>query len=354
MEEKQIFLPYNNKIIEGSFFTIKNPNINLPYILFIPKNMNENSQLVVSCLTQTSSDVSFDETIKKIEKEFFDNQLYKYNGVGEIITELNYPVLFPLIPRFRGADFTFLSSQVRNNEVSNLDEKTLNNIKYIDNQVYDMIMDSNKRLNIDRKVIITGYSAGAHFANSFTALHPEIVDIEICGGQAGLQIQPYNGFEGEKLNFPLGFSDIGDEKLKEYKKVSHFFYMGKEDNNDPAEMIDGKAKYLSKYTDNEVKQIDKLYKGKTPQQRFKFNKEIYSNLTIDAIYKEYAGNHITVQQNKEVRTDIIKFIQLKNKKQELTNEKPYTLKYRNSNGSIQLILLTIIAIILCIIVMVLL
>ena len=344
---EQIPMTYDGKTINITRVTINNSNnegIRLPYVLVVPENISENAKLIVSCSTPESSPRKYDEEIDYLEK----NNIYGYapKYVHKLIS-VGYPVLFPIIPRFRGYYSTFLGSQVRNNDTSelmewidddpehytHLEKENIDKLKDIDKQVYAMIGDSKKILenytNIDDKVVMSGYSAGSHFANGFTALHPDIVDMEICGGSAGLQIQPFTELKGEKLNYPLGFNDIGSDKLEQYKQVSHYFYMGSEDYNNPAQIDikDGEktAHFSSCYTDKEVDQIDKIYKGIDQQGRFELNKMIYENLGIDSSFKKYQGDHKTVQMNEEVTNDVINWVNSKTKKQELITDKPKVL-----------------------------
>lgn len=166
----------------------------------------------------------------------------------------------PIIPNFKGYYTCFFGSQVRNNDTTILEENILNGvvkidendiekIKNIDFQVLGMIEESKKIINkknnivINDKVIIHGYSAGGHFVNGFTALHPELISTEIVGGIDGMAILPFDNINGQKLNYPIGISDIPNFDKTQYSKIRHVFYIGDNDFQNCAEINNGKAKY---------------------------------------------------------------------------------------------------------------
>lgn len=45
-------------------------------------------------------------------------------------------------------------------------------------------------VNVDNRVIISGYSEGAKFASHFSLLHPELIKFVIAGGTSGCISMP--------------------------------------------------------------------------------------------------------------------------------------------------------------------
>ena len=141
------------------------------------------------------------------------------------------------------------------------------------------------------------------------------------------------------LPYPIGVSDIKNFNKEKFMKIRHFFYIGENDNNNPAlpkcEMSNeydsngnllpkfdenGNLKYIVDsdglllptysecYTKEEINIIHNLY-GDNNQIRFKINEEIYHELKVDSIHKIYPGNHLTIFKNREnIVNDIVDFI----------------------------------------------
>ena len=121
--------------------------------------------------------------------------------------------------------------------------------------------------------------------------------------------------------------------------VRHFFYIGEEDNNNPAlpkcEMSDecdangnklpkldenGNMRFILDsdglllptysdcYTKEQINVIHNLY-GDNNLVRFKKNEKIYNELNINSIHKIYPGNHVTLFRNRKIIVDdMVEFI----------------------------------------------
>lgn len=311
---------YKEKKIGGEIFFISeiNDNIKLPFLLFIPKDVTNSSSLIVDIF---SGKKSVDDFNTVINETLNTRTKYISDIVKKLSVENNNPILMPIIPNFKGYYTCFFGSQVRNNDTTILEENILNGvvkidendiekIKNIDFQVLGMIEESKKIINkknnivINDKVIMHGYSAGGHFVNGFTALHPELISTEIVGGIDGMAILPFDNINGQKLNYPIGISDIPNFDKTQYSKIRHVFYIGDNDFQNCAEINNGKAKYRTCYTDAEVKLINNIYGNISTHDRMKKINEIYNSNGYNSELIMAAGNHMTVQINQRLADKI--------------------------------------------------
>ena len=333
----------------------KEKGFNFPYILVLPKQANEISTIVVDNKTPSASTLSYKETI---EKEFVDNmRVSKMANV--ILEEFNEPILIPIIPRFKGFYTTALGSNVRNNNMMNLieeikngnvlmDPKDLEKLIDIPKQYNNVIMDAKNflrnhlHLNVNDKVIQIGYSAASKLASNYTELYPQNVECLIAGGTTGLGIRPL-----KEYNYPLGIRDISNYDADASKSVKRFFFIGSNDENDPAlcncifdekRDVNGNLKpkftedgniipilkdnkYIAVnkdcYTDEEVDIIHRKF-GSRINDRFKNYVDSLNHFGYNITAKVYDGDHMSVQENKDVYSDITSF--LKKNKYNKSNE----------------------------------
>ena len=317
----------------------KNNNIRLPYVLITPDNYKKDSHLIV----ELSGSVDFNKSVKEqIVDQCESNSGNSMDYMLKLLIEkLNYPVIIPIIPRIPNFYTTYFGSKVINNDftgcdVSDSDKALLSNI---DQQIKLMIEEAIEYLGIQKKAIIKGYSSTAKFATQFSILHPEVIMINLSGGTSGLSTLPCSSYAGIQLPYPIGVSDIPNFNKKEFMKISHFFYIGEEDNNNPAlpksEMsddfdangnrlpkIDEKGNltfildkdglllptYSDCYTKEQINIIHDFY-GDNNQIRFKKNEGIYHELQVNSIHKIYPGNHVTLFRNREqIVDDMVEFI----------------------------------------------
>lgn len=293
-------------------------NINFPYVLFIPDNVAENASLIVDLKTPGPMSGDVDVMVSELLEGGIS-----YNP-AMLMEKLNYPVMTPIIPRPKGFYTSFLSSKVINNDFSELHGNVAESDEYrfkdIDMQVYYMIKEANSLLGLNSKAIINGYSAGAKFATGFSILHPDIICCNISGGTSGLSTLPIKKIGDVSLPYPIGVDNVNFDEEK-FRKIKHFFYMGQEDDNNPAlplcelsgekdpngnplpkrnadgsicYIVDENGKlmphHLECYTKEEINIIHNLY-GDENMERFKKNELFYKELGIDSLHKIYPGNH---------------------------------------------------------------
>lgn len=362
---------------DGTMYVFFNVSgISLPFQLYIPHDISEMPDLIVANRTpRTMTDVSFEESINVCRND-------GPNPIGRLLSyDLKNPCLMPIIPRTIGIDASYLGYNIYHNifdEAYEAIEK--NKIKFtkedikkfenLDDQIYKMIEYSilflkSKNINVDDKVIMTGYSAAAKLSIFFSALHPNLVKTIIAGGTGGNNIIPDASLG---LTYPLGVSDIKGFDFEKFSQINQFYYIGNDDYNDLTKyktryetfIEDGKEKYIKDADGNTIpkrndglkgyhsevrngksvyisdmipfdkldfeldengnyqmaypgyytlEQIEYIVKniGTNPQIRFDNIKNIYEDLGVKAVFKKYSGDHITVFSNKELFMDVIDF-----------------------------------------------
>lgn len=354
IEKKDVYFQKGDFLIDGTTYLVP-PNEEFGYkcgfAVFVPKNCDKDTTLIMhSCNTGGNVPVHLDEANEIARKSTYE----KYGPGMWLGSDLNMPVMTPLIPRVQYYYTQALGSRVYKNDISHLrnvqmrkdeedrlSEEELMRIQEqcrdIPEQVVNMLPSAKELLRtlgitIDDKVILEGYSAGSKFANCFMALHPEVVKALVVGGNSGLGIVPLSEYQGEALNFPLGVADIPNFNYDEFISIPQLYYIGTEDYNDPAmykcnfvkdangnfafdeegrlipvvdkngdiiPILDSNGRlqprYEENYTQEEIEQIHKLL-GKNPQVRFNTNESIYNELGVNATFKRFPGTHQTVTQ----------------------------------------------------------
>ena len=304
------------------------------YSMFIPDGCQLDTTLLVHCCNTGGKGVkdgkldNSKSAVTSLDEANEAARLSSTMNAGMVYAwDLKMPVLTPIIPRVRGYYTHALGSKVFNNDVSTLIED--NNQRAIEHQISDteikqiqeqcrdlptqlanIIADSKVVLKelgvkVDDKVIIEGYSAGSKFTNGFTALHPELVKACISGGNSGMGILPIKELNGQTLNFPLGVADVPNFDAEAFKSIPQYYYIGRDDYNDPAMLSDKQInpnkpyqpKYIEQYTPHEMMIIHTLL-GTDPQVRFDNNQKMYEELGVIARFQKFNGNHNTVTMEK--------------------------------------------------------
>jgi hypothetical protein len=86
-------------------------------------------------------------------------------------------------------------------------------LKRLDLQLIAMIDDAIVRLRARRvflqpKILMYGFSASGAFVNRFTMLHPERVHAAVAGGVNGMLVLPVEQLDSVALPYPLGIADF--------------------------------------------------------------------------------------------------------------------------------------------------
>lgn len=338
----------NFKIIK---FENINPEIKLPFLLCIPNTINEDCSLILNGITS-------DIRTTKIDKD--GNELYGDGSYNDSIKEalnvgmnmyfspiykklsLNYgnPILIPIIPRCMALYTGYLGYDVYHENFakaiegyqqgwSGFSEDDLEKFRNLDNQICYMINYSinyleTNGINVDDKVIATGYSASSKFVNYFSALHPDKVKMIIGGATGGLCIIP-----NLEYTYPLGFKDICKEKLDLFKDIPQFYYIGESDQNDPSKpALNSKKDENGNYTLRSggyysLEQTHIIHDeiSSDVQKRFDINKNMYYLNGVNSVFKKYKGDHQIKDDTLEA--DIIEFYENNIKKNQKIGKKVY-------------------------------
>ena len=306
-------IKYDNELINGSMFLFnaQSNEKKLPYMLFVPEDMKDNSSLVVGNFTTGNSNMNYNDTISALIDIVKKGQNIEAL-LKKLCYELKCPILFPIIPRFNGFYSTFLTSDVYKNVFDRLDMHKKNGRVHIDEsdkdylrdipkQVYDMINNSKNFINnslkgqVQDKVIMTGYSAAGHFANAFSVLHTDVVSMVIAGGTDGILTLPYKKYNGQSLPVPIGVGDVDNFSIEEFKKIKYFVYMGLRDIGDCA-LLNKNKEAVSRecFSDEQARIINQMFGNCSTQERLEKVVDIYKYMGINIDMRTYNTDHFGI------------------------------------------------------------
>lgn len=172
---------------------------------------------------------------------------------------------------------------------------------------------------------------------------------------------PVDFIDGYEFAYPTGISGLKNFDFDMFKRISFFYYMGKEDKADPAIAnfddyhytdengndcvlkdecgnktpfidengkqifkLDGNGNYTARFSlfsDSEVDAINKVL-GTNIQKRFVKQEEIYASFGLNAVFRLYPGNHRTIFDSRDkLFNDVDSFIKnnLENFSHEIKN-----------------------------------
>ena len=208
------------------------------------------------------------------------------NALGAaIVARLDVPFLVPVFPRPE-TDWKIYTHQLDRDSM----RIASGPMRRLDLQLIAMIEDAQRRLraagvHVDDKVLMTGFSASATFANRFTMLHPERVRAVATGGLNGLLMVPASAIDTVPLPYPIGTADV--EKLTgkrvdvaAWRLVPQFIYMGALDDNDALHFGDG-------YDDDERALVYAVLGEAMQPDRWTRVQSIYRDAGANAILRTY-------------------------------------------------------------------
>jgi hypothetical protein len=173
-----------------------------------------------------------------------------------------------------------------------------------------MIDDATDRLRrigakIDDRVVVSGFSAAAMFANRFAVLHPDRVVAVAAGSPGGWPIAPLSAWHGQVLRYPVGIADVeamtgtpaDPDALRD---VAFFFYLGDADDNDSVPRDDSY---------DAVDRATVLGFGATQQARWDAAREMYGAASCRAEFRTYpaAGHTVTSAMRDDVEAFLGRF-----------------------------------------------
>lgn len=291
---------YSQVTLDPKYFTEVEPipeeGFNWPFLLYIPENIEKDNikhLLVVTNNTGSLSD-NFTQHLENAKKLILIE--------SKIAKELQVPLVVPVFPRTKMDWLIYTHALDRDSLITEKED-----IKRLDLQLIKIIENARNVLlkngiNTYEKVLMSGFSASAMFANRFTLLHPELVEALSCGAPGGWPIIPVEKWQGYELRYPIGIADLQEivgykPDIELIKKIPMFFYLGEKDTNDSVTYRDGFEK-----EDEEV--IFNLF-GKNPVERWEKAENIYSELDCSSEFLLYKG--VGHQKTSQIKNDIIRF-----------------------------------------------
>jgi hypothetical protein len=260
------------------------------YYLYMPTSIKvKTTLLVIPNNTGTGSD-----DLKVHDKAAKD----EVASSADMANKLRVPLLVPVFPRPATAIYTQALSRA---------SMQTKKIIRLDLQLLAMAADarkllSSKGIEVEDKILLSGFSASGMFVNRFTVLHPDKVKAAAIGSPGGWPIAPVAKYNGEDLRYPIGIFDL--EKislppfnLQAFKAVPMYFYLGTNDVNDS-------VPYEDSYEEKDRELINKNF-GCNLQERWHVSAEIYKSVESRAQFDLYpcAGHEIT----KEMKDKIFHF-----------------------------------------------
>lgn len=223
-----------------------NDSYNFPYFLYLPEDLAPDKELVLIVEPNNSGFIS-DSLEKHIEKARGQATSDFYIG-NFVARELQYPLLVPVFPRPE-SDWEIYTHALDRDAIN----QENNDLERIDLQLLAMVREAQAILtgmgfNVNKKILMTGFSASGTFVNRFTLIHPEKVMASAAGGLNGLLMLPRENLFGEPLPYPIGVDDY--ENLfgkpfdaEAFQQLPQFLFMGAQDENDAVPYDDGYAPF---------------------------------------------------------------------------------------------------------------
>lgn len=219
-----------------------------PYYVYLPRDYKKNDASFM--VVESNNSGSSDNLIVHEGSVIYSVSNFSYGK--KMAERLNMPFLMPVFvrPETNWSDYTH--DLDRSSLLAKLteDEKALmGNYEDIDQQLIAMIDDAISQLStgdyqINDKILMTGYSASAKFANKFSLLHPERIQAMVIGGINAATMIPVDSYKGITLNYPNGTADYKeitgrDFDADAYADIKQMFIMGADDDNDVTLYRDG-------------------------------------------------------------------------------------------------------------------
>jgi len=274
-----------------------------PYYLYVPAELRaadaKPQKHTILVLPNNTGKLSDDFTVHEADVK------RRIAQAPAIASMLKVVVLIPVFPRPE-TDWRIYTHALDRDSI--VTEK--NEYRRLDLQLIAMIDDarwrlSTENLRIEKRVLISGFSAQGMFANRFTFLHPDRVKAAAIGSPGGWPIVPVEKFDDKDLRYPIGIADfplVSGRKLDTaaLRRVPLFFFMGDKDDNDSVVFGDT-------YDDEDRDLIIPLF-GRTPVDRWEIARSLYAKAGLNAEFKLYPGvaHTVTLPMRDDIRAFLLK------------------------------------------------
>lgn len=278
----EVFGPKNNLKSGGVLYKVPasiEGGFSFEYLLFIPSGIKDHTKLVfegMNYILDNKFDLNDEVDILYDEFKSFRDNIHYVNS------KTNYPIVYPLIPRYYINVFSNKIFDVKN-EYERIDKQIVNVIKDVKRRLYD------NDIVIDDKVILYGFSSSGIFMNRFVLLHPDIVKLVIAGGLSGTLILPFKKYKNNSLIYPVGIGNIDevtDYKIERFLKIKQFYYQDINDKVDYFDSKNGRVIYDEVISSEEVKVLYEVL-GRKIETRWKNSRMIYRKVCKNIILRTY-------------------------------------------------------------------
>lgn len=294
---------------------------NYPYYLLVPKGIqyDKSKKFMVVEPNNTgfpSDSLEVHEIAVRIHLHDYG---YTTGGAGgyQVATELRTPLLIPVFPRPTTEDNAGIYTHALDREAM-----LVKGVDYerVDLQLKSMIKDaqvllSNNGVEIEKKVLMVGFSASGDFVNRFMFMYPEMIKAVATSTSSIFPAEKYNGVT---LDYPLGIADIqkftgAKFNSKEYEQVAKFMYIGENDRNDMTQEWDKNGEAY-------VKALFKVFKDESFPYKWNRKVDIINELGYGNRYQFHIYKGIGHGISYSMFEDIVAFFKanLGNKFNEIT------------------------------------
>lgn len=274
---------------------------NFPYLIKLPEVIAETDNIRLIVESNNTGKVS-DEFSAHYEAA---KNAIVGNAIGPLLSKkLSFPILMPVFPRSETQWDVYTHALDRDTIVQKSTK-----LERIDLQLLAMIEDAKnvigkRSIHVQDKIILAGFSASGTFANRFSLLHPEKIEIVIAGGLNGTLMFPIEAIDNRTLDYPIGIGDFycvtGKEfDLEQWLKVKQFLFMGEKDTNDA-------VSYDDAYSEKERLLIYETTGKKIQPDRWLNSQKIYLKNNATVNFRTFKGiGHGT---NGDIHREILSFV----------------------------------------------
>ncbi|WP_445363438.1 hypothetical protein ACJJIQ_01150 [Microbulbifer sp. ANSA003] len=275
---------------------------NYPYLIKLPEVVSNQDKTFLIVETNNTGKVSddYDIHLEAAKKAIIGNTVGPW-----LSKKLSYPILMPVFPRPESAWQVYTHALDRDSMLA----KSVP-FERLDLQLKAMIENANdilhkRSLKLQDGVILTGFSASGTFANRFSLLHPEIIEIVVAGGLNGTLMLPTASLDSHSLKYPLGINDFNqiagrNFNLDEWLTIKQFLFMGENDTNDA-------VAYDDAYSEEERLVIYKTTGKSIHPERWSNSQEAYKKYGANVTFRTFKGvGHGT---NGAVHSEFLAFVQ---------------------------------------------
>lgn len=183
---------------------VESSGFSFPYYLYIPKDLPTQGPVRLLVEPNNTGQATDDFKVHRASAK----RSATGSDVRRLADKLHAPLLVPVFPRpvTQWRIYTHYldrdSMLVKDGPLSRIDLQLLSMIRHARQMLGDAGIGTKTR------VFMYGFSVSAGFVNRFATLHPEAVRAVAAGAINALPIYPLDSFQGTKLPFPLGISDL--------------------------------------------------------------------------------------------------------------------------------------------------